>query len=222
MSSQLQWMLTTTGQKVSSLIRASQSHYFIAGGFSQMDERRRSPRDHAPRDGAYRTRDLAVNVLVNIVGALFFFHPMVRYASKRLGLEREIACDDRVVNAGMDPANYAENLYKVASRCILSSRTHEDVHGLTILSAREILERRIEMILNEDRVRFVAKQWRYLVFSALLIGGVVWLLIPARTVTEITRVNGVDRESQHRYTVTITREAPDKAIKISSIKIKPA
>lgn len=125
--------------------------------------------------------DLAVNVLVNIVGALFFFHPMVRYASKRLGLEREIACDDRVVNAGMDPANYAESLYKVARRCILSPRAPEAVHGLTILSAREILERRIEMILNEDRVRFVAKQWRYLVFSALLIGGGVWLLIPART-----------------------------------------
>jgi beta-lactamase regulating signal transducer with metallopeptidase domain len=143
--------------------------------------------------------DLAVNVLVNIVGALFFFHPMVRYASKRLGLEREIACDDRVINAGMDPANYAESLYKVARRCILSSRTPEAVQGLTILSSREILERRIEMILNEDRVRFVAKQWRYLVFSALLIGGVVWLLIPARTMNP-----GFAQVPQEQYTARLT------------------
>jgi beta-lactamase regulating signal transducer with metallopeptidase domain len=125
--------------------------------------------------------DLAVNVLINIIGALFFFHPMVRFASKRLGLEREIACDDRVVNAGTDPANYAESLYKVAKRCILSPRTPGAAHGLAILSTREILERRIEMILNEDRVRSVAKQWRYLLFSALLIVGVAWLLIPTPT-----------------------------------------
>jgi hypothetical protein len=38
-------------------------------------------------------------------------------------------------------------------------------------------------------------------------------------VTEIRRVNGVDRETQHRYTITVTREAPDTTIKISSVKM---
>lgn len=126
--------------------------------------------------------DTWINVLTNLMGVLFFFHPMVRYAIRRLGIEREIACDDRVVDQGADAASYAECLCKVAERCILRSGSPCGVHGMALLSAKDILEGRIEMILNQDRVRIVARQWRYVALSALLIAGVASLLVPTQSI----------------------------------------
>lgn len=45
-------------------------------------------------------------------------------------------------------------------------------------SHKQILKRRIEMILNNDRARVAARQWRFLLLTAGLIAFVVWLLIP--------------------------------------------
>jgi beta-lactamase regulating signal transducer with metallopeptidase domain len=126
-------------------------------------------------------RDHYVNLFQTIFRAAFFFHPLARYACWQLSVEREMACDDYVVDSGAEAEAYAESIIKVAERSIALAGAPGGVRQLALFSARQILERRIEMILNEDRVRFVPKQWRYLVFSALLIGGVVWLLIPART-----------------------------------------
>ena len=45
-----------------------------------------------------------------LVGAVLFFHPAVRYALRQLVLERELACDERVLSAGANAAAYAEAL----------------------------------------------------------------------------------------------------------------
>jgi hypothetical protein len=52
------------------------------------------PMDHGSGHGV-----LAVAVL----RIVFYFHPMVRFASRQLGLERELACDDRLVSFGAEP-----------------------------------------------------------------------------------------------------------------------
>ncbi|HKQ90116.1 MAG TPA: M56 family metallopeptidase [Blastocatellia bacterium] len=119
-------------------------------------------------------RDHYVNLFQTILSAVFFFHPLARYASRQLMLEREMACDDHVVGSGAEAETYAESIIKAAERSIGAP---SGAHQLALFSPRLILERRIEMILNKDRARMIAHQWRYLVLSAALIAAVSLLLI---------------------------------------------
>ncbi|MGH9835038.1 MAG: M56 family metallopeptidase, partial [Blastocatellia bacterium] len=116
-----------------------------------------------------------INLLPTLLNVIFFFHPLVRYACRQLGLERELACDDRVVSLGVIAETYAESILKVAER----SFTPGGAHQLALFSAKHILERRIEMIMNKDRVRVIARQWKYLIAPVGLIVLAAWLLIPA-------------------------------------------
>ena len=123
-------------------------------------------------------RDNYVNLFQTALGAVFFFHPLARYACRQLTLEREIACDDHVVGSGAEAETYAESIIKAAERGIGAPR---GAHQLALFHAKQILERRIEMILNKDRARMIAHQWRYLVLSAALITAVSLLLISSHT-----------------------------------------
>src|SRR5215475_2211618 len=122
-------------------------------------------------------RDHYVNLFQTVFGAVFFFHPVARYACRQLSVEREMACDDHVVGSGVEAESYAESIIKVAERGIGAPR---GVHQLALFSTRQILERRIEMILSKDRARMVAHQWRYLALSVAMITAVSLLLIPGR------------------------------------------
>lgn len=123
-------------------------------------------------------RDMFVNLFQTALSVIFFFHPLVRYACRQLSLEREMACDDRVVEMGAAAEVYAAGILKVAERSISAVGTPGGAHQLAIFSARHILERRLEMILNTDRARMIAHQWRHLVLPVALIAVAGFLLIP--------------------------------------------
>src|SRR5262252_10901832 len=63
-------------------------------------------------------RDPLVNLFQTALQVIFFFHPPVRYACRQMSLEREMACDDRVVSLGASAAAYAERILKVAERSL--------------------------------------------------------------------------------------------------------
>jgi ketosteroid isomerase-like protein len=112
---------------------------------------------------------------------IFFFHPLVRYASRQFCLEREMACDDRVIGHGADAAMYAESLVKAAERSVrgkLEDVASHSLHQPAFFTSKQALERRIEMVLNTDRVRVLARGWRYLILPSVLIVMVAGLLVP--------------------------------------------
>ncbi len=129
-------------------------------------------------------RDHLTNLFQNLIGAVFFFHPVVRIACRQLQIERETACDDQIINSGVKPDLYAESILKAAERSIskigLSASSPSGAHQLAFFSNRKTLERRIEMILNPDRIRVVTRQWRYLILPVALIVAVSFLLVPSR------------------------------------------
>jgi beta-lactamase regulating signal transducer with metallopeptidase domain len=129
-------------------------------------------------------RDHYVSLFQTVLGAVFFFHPLARYACRQLSVEREMACDDHVVGSGVEAETYAESIIKVAERSIAPigalAGAPGGAHQLALFSTRQILERRIEMILNKDRTRVLARKWKYLILSATLIALVAWMLLPAR------------------------------------------
>lgn len=129
-------------------------------------------------------RDHLTNLFQRLLGSVFFFHPLVSYACRQLQFEREIACDDQVIHSGVNAELYAESILKAAERGISSASllasAPSGAHQLAFFSNRKTLERRIEMILNTDRIRVITRQWRYLILPVVLIAAASLLLVPGR------------------------------------------
>jgi len=120
-------------------------------------------------------RDPVVHLLQGLFGAIFFFHPMVRFALRQLNLERELACDDRVLDKGTDAVVYAEAILQTAEKGLLRrERALSALH-----SSRWILERRMKMILA-DRAPRPKRVWR--IASAAV---VVFLLVAVSALTAV-------------------------------------
>src|SRR5579864_3729415 len=56
------------------------------------------------------------NLAQKILKAIFFFHPAVWWIEGRLVLEREMACDDMVLEQTANPAGYAASLVTIAEK----------------------------------------------------------------------------------------------------------
>jgi beta-lactamase regulating signal transducer with metallopeptidase domain len=59
-------------------------------------------------------RDCLTQLVAACACAVYWFHPLVWIAAARLRVERERACDDRVLAAGATPSEYAGHLLEIA------------------------------------------------------------------------------------------------------------
>lgn len=94
--------------------------------------------------------DSFTQLVAGLACALYWFHPLVWVAERRLRAECERACDDRVVLMGTPAAEYASHLLEVAR----SARAFGAPGFLSVAMARPSqLEGRLLAVLNESRRR---------------------------------------------------------------------
>jgi len=77
--------------------------------------------------------------------ALYWFHPLVWMAAERLRRESELACDDSVLNSGIPPSEYANQLLDLARSLQHSGRAWSSALAIARPSN---LERRFAAMLN--------------------------------------------------------------------------
>ena len=94
-----------------------------------------------------RRADWPVHVLARIICGIYWFHPLVWIAWRRLRLESERACDDAVLH-GSDRTAYAEQLVSLARR--LSRDAHVP---LLSMADRSNLTTRITAVLDNTIAR---------------------------------------------------------------------
>ncbi len=87
------------------------------------------------------------NLLQHFILAAFPFHPAVWWISKKLSLEREIACDDYVLQSSARPQTYALLLANLASRM----QRCPPLLAPGAFNNKTQLQQRIDMILNTRR-----------------------------------------------------------------------
>ncbi len=58
--------------------------------------------------------DCLTHTFAIAAGAVYWFHPAVWWIARRLRVERELACDDRVIALGTEPREYAGHLLEIA------------------------------------------------------------------------------------------------------------
>src|SRR5437867_1755844 len=94
-----------------------------------------------------RRHDDWANLLQHFILAAFTFHPAVWWISKRLSLEREIACDDYVLQSSAQPHAYALLLANLAARL----QRCPPLLAPGASNNKTQLQQRIDMILNTRR-----------------------------------------------------------------------
>jgi type II secretion system protein G len=97
-----------------------------------------------------RRLDCLWQFLAQATSALYWFNPLVWIAARRLRIERERACDDHVLSAGLRPSEYAESLLNIA-RSLRS--TLFAPAGAVAMARRSQLEGRLLAILDASRNR---------------------------------------------------------------------
>lgn len=113
---------------------------FACAGWDEMEPVLRHELAHVQR------RDDWVNLVQHLVQACFFFHPALWWISNRLNFEREIACDDCVLQQGASHRTYALLLANLASDW---QRPLALAPGVS--NRKSQLQQRIHMILNTRR-----------------------------------------------------------------------
>lgn len=94
--------------------------------------------------------DAFAQLIAGFACALYWFHPLIWIAERRLRAECERACDDRVVSLGTPAPEYAAHLLEVAR----SARAFGAPGFLSVAMARPSqLEGRLLSVLNESRRR---------------------------------------------------------------------
>lgn len=94
-----------------------------------------------------KRRDDWSNLVQLAIRAVFFFHPGVLWLSRRLAIDREIACDDHVLAATRRPREYALFLTDFAGRSLGRSWAVAPAAW----SKQSQLTERIDMILDTHR-----------------------------------------------------------------------
>ncbi len=109
----------------------------------------------------YARRDHLTVFLVQFTRIIFFFHPAVWYATRRIGIEAERACDAAVVRVSKHPERYASVLLKVAGSKV---RTHWQA-VLELARSASVAALRIRDLLDS-----AVNQKQNALFSLLAVG----------------------------------------------------
>jgi len=127
-------------------------------------------------------RDCLTQFLAALACAAYWPHPGVWWMARRLRIERELACDDRVLSAGAAPSDYASHLLELAY-----SLTGSTSPALVVSMARPAqLEVRMLAILDAARNR-VTPSLRACAFGLALLTVVVVPLAAAEAVAVTDR-----------------------------------
>ena len=101
------------------------------------------------------------NLAQKFVEALFFFHPAVWWIDSRLALERELACDDMVLEQTASARTYAASLVSVAEKVVAEKIRMQRALALAQSALGRVREvsQRVKQILDKDR-RPASDGWR--------------------------------------------------------------
>jgi TonB family protein len=114
-----------------------------------------------------RRGDWGTQLAAEVLRAVFWFNPLVWIACRRLRAESELACDDEVLNGGIEGVDYAGHLLELAR--VLNSPRHAWLSA-PAMARPSSLEGRISAMLNARLNRHPVTRAARAVTCALVLG----------------------------------------------------
>ena len=115
-----------------------------------------------------RRRDNLTGAFVHCLVCVFWFHPLLWLAEKRLRIERERACDELVIACGITPQVYISGILKVCKFHLFGSPA-----GISAIAGSD-LKRRLKLIDACQAYRPMA----YLPRRLMAVAAVLMLMLP--------------------------------------------
>jgi beta-lactamase regulating signal transducer with metallopeptidase domain len=143
-----------------------------------------------------KRRDCLTQMLAQLACALHWFNPLIWSAAKRLRVERELACDDQVLEVGTRASDYASHLVAIAS----SFEANIFASATTVGMACSQLESRVVSILNPDIRRRGLSRFG-VIFAGLL---AVFLVVPLAIVQPW--VSAKEDDALRKYALSLPGE----------------
>ncbi|MGQ0640316.1 MAG: M56 family metallopeptidase [Gemmatimonadaceae bacterium] len=123
-----------------------------------------------------RRRDLVGHTLGRLACAVYWFHPLVWTAVRRLRIESERACDDLALTCGLRASTYAEHLLDIVSNV---GKTRTPAIAIPMAHRREFEGRMLAILDPEVRRRLGRAQSAAIVAALLALVTVVGGAVPA-------------------------------------------
>ncbi|MCG8412665.1 MAG: M56 family metallopeptidase, partial [Pseudomonadales bacterium] len=125
-----------------------------------------------------KRRDTII-VLLQLVASIFlFWHPAVRYINRKISFERELACDDWVINYGGRnrselAGSYATNLVELSKSLRHNSL---NLHSLAWLQSTHVLKARVRFLLDSSLDHSTGTYGRFclLMLCSMMVLPVAW------------------------------------------------
>ena len=127
-----------------------------------------------------RYRDNLIGLMQMLVEAVFWFHPLVWWIGKRIFEEREMACDEEVLQLGVEARTYAQGILKVCELYL------ESPVACMAGVAGSNLRRRIEGIMSKRILRKLSLPGKIMLASvsmAIVAGPLVVGILSAQSGT---------------------------------------
>jgi TonB family protein len=122
-------------------------------------------------------RDWAAQMLAEVLRAVYWFNPLLWIACRRLRVESELACDDAVLNGGVEATEYASHLVDLARTFAALRRPPGPALAMARTSS---LEGRVSAMLNARLNRRPLTRLSRLATAAALFALVVPVVIAAQ------------------------------------------
>jgi beta-lactamase regulating signal transducer with metallopeptidase domain len=116
-------------------------------------------------------RDCLTQFLSQVACALYWFNPLAWVAARRMQVERERACDDLVLNSGVDAPSYARHL--LASVSDWSMPTFGLAGAAVAMARPSTLEERMQAILDARLSRRRPGAYARIAMALLLLAALV-------------------------------------------------
>ncbi len=150
-----------------------------------------------------KRRDYATNLLAGIVGAVYWFHPLVHIAQSHMKQTREHACDDYVIRSGVGNCDYAEHLLAIAAA---TGRKQQALQTALAMSEKEKLRGRLEHIISNNVARSAVSR-RGMMLAAI---ATALILIP---VSQVHLKGGAFLGAQEASVVVLLKPQDEAAVR---------
>jgi len=152
-------------------------------------------------------RDNWINILQRLIEAVFFFHPLIWYASFRLTQEREHICDNHVLAQGASAEDYIDML-----RRIVESHCNETRFQAVALFEGRLLARVRTMLDPSRNARTKSSRWAKIACTVAI------LLCTACATVRLQDRLAADNQIYKTTTVYVVdangRPVPDAAVEV--------
>ena len=100
--------------------------------------------------GHIQRRDWLMQTIAQLTCALYWFNPLVWFATRQMRTEAEQACDDHVLNAGYQSTDYAQHLLDIVRNVKAAGSA---ARAAVAMARQSKIEERLRTVLAENRNR---------------------------------------------------------------------